>query len=121
MGGTLEAYQSALLVDDDASGGELPEGVTAEMVAEGETLFGTTGLCFSCHGPTGEGVPQLGPDLTDDEWLNTDGTYAGIIDVVMNGVAEPVEAAAPMVARGGSAITDDQVRAVAAYVYTLSR
>ncbi|MDH3732476.1 MAG: cytochrome c [Gemmatimonadota bacterium] len=105
---------------EDAPIGELPDGVTMAMVTEGETLFASTGLCFSCHGPTGEGVPQLGPNLTDSEWLNTDGTYDGIVGVVTDGVAEPKEAVAPMLARGGSAMSDDQVRAVAAYVYTLS-
>src|SRR5688572_12172911 len=33
-------------------------------------------LCFTCHGPTGKGIPGLGPDLTDGQWLYGDGGFA---------------------------------------------
>ncbi len=99
---------------------ELPEGVTATMVAEGEEVFGGAGICYTCHMPGGVGGP-LAPNLTDDEWINMDGTYPAIVDLVMTGVAEPVEHPGIMLPRGGTNITDDQVAAVAAYVWTLSR
>ena len=99
---------------------ELPEGVTAEMVAEGEAIFSGAGICFTCHMPGGVGGP-LAPNLTDDEWINTDGTYEGIVQTVMTGVPEPVQHPGLMLPKGGTNITDDQVRAVAAYVWTLSQ
>ena len=97
---------------------ELPEGVTQEMVAQGQQIFNTQ-ICFSCHGMNGVGSP-LGPAFTDQEWLNTDGSYEGIMEVVRTGVADPVEYAAPMPAMGGIQLTDEQIRQVAAYVYALS-
>lgn len=97
---------------------ELPEGVTQDMVAQGEQIFNQQ-ICMSCHGMNGVGT-VLGPAMTDQEWLNTDGTYEGIMDIVRTGVADPVEFAAPMPAMGGIQLSDEQIRQVAAYVYALS-
>jgi mono/diheme cytochrome c family protein len=99
---------------------DLPEGVTAEMVARGQQVFEGAGICYTCHMQGGTGGP-LGPNLTDDQWINTDGSYDGIVHTVTNGVAQPVEHPGIMLPRGGTNISDDDVRAVAAYVWTLSR
>lgn len=99
---------------------QLPAGVTQEMVTQGQAIFTGDGLCATCHSPDGTGGP-LAPNLHDSEWLNIpEGTYDEIVNIVMTGVTEPKQHPAPMPARGGSAISDDQVRQVAAYVYTLS-
>ncbi len=101
---------------------ELPEGVTMAMVDEGKTVFEGAGICASCHGPSGEGIPNLGGNLTDDEWLHSDGSYEGIVETVMGGVtAEASSSGVPMPERAGTNISDDQVRAAAAYVWTLSK
>lgn len=101
---------------------ELPEGVTMAMVDEGKTIFEGAGICTSCHGPAGEGIPNLGDNLTDDNWLHSDGSYEAIVETIMNGVtAEASTSNVPMPARAGTTITDDQVRAAAAYVWTLSK
>lgn len=101
---------------------QLPEGVTAEMVAEGDAIFHGVGICMSCHGPDATGVGNLAPNLTDDTWLNISGrNYDEIVTLVTTGVPEPHEAAAPMPAKGGANLTDEQVRAVAAYVYSLGQ
>lgn len=100
---------------------ELPEGVTPAMVSEGKQIYGGAGICFSCHGPEGKGVPNLGADLTDGQWAHSDGGYESIVQTVTNGVsAEKSSSGVPMPPKGGSSITDAQVRAVAAYVWTLS-
>lgn len=99
---------------------DLPDGVTPEMVASGETIFTGAGICYTCHLPGGVGGP-LAPDLTDDEWINTDGSYEGIVEIVINGVPEPLEHPGLMLPKGGTSISDEEVRAVAAYVWTLSR
>lgn len=98
----------------------LPEGVTVEMVEEGRELFTGGGVCFSCHLADATGGP-LGPDLTDDTWLNVDGEYASIVEVIKTGVAQPIEALGAMLPRAGMALTDEQVEALAAYAYMLSR
>ena len=98
----------------------LPEGATVAMAQEGASIFAGPGICYTCHAEGGVGGP-LAPNLTDDVWLNIDGAYASIIDVINAGVAQPLEHPGAMLPRAGMPLTDDQVAAVAAYVYTLSR
>lgn len=100
-------------------GVELPEGVTQEMVAQGKTVFETM-VCFSCHGMDATGT-ALAPSLRDQDWLNVDGSYEDIMRVVREGVAQPVQYPAPMPPMGGAQLSDDQIRAVSAYVYAISR
>lgn len=101
---------------------ELPEGVTMAMVEEGKALFGGIAICGSCHMADGSGIPNLGADLTDDEWTHSDGGYEGILETVMKGVsADASSSGVPMPPKGGSAISDDQATAVSAYVWTLSQ
>ena len=101
---------------------ELPEGVTMAMVEEGKGLFGGVGICMSCHAADGSGVPNLGADLTDDEWTHSDGGYEGIVKTVIDGVtADASTSGIPMPPKGGSSISDDQANAIAAYVWTLSQ
>ncbi len=63
---------------------QAPSEPTPQMIALGDSIFhgqAANGICFTCHGQDAKGG-QLAPDLTDTTWLNTDGTYAGIIQVV---------------------------------------
>jgi mono/diheme cytochrome c family protein len=62
----------------------------------------------------------LGPDLTGKKWLWSDGSYAGIAKTIADGVLQPKEYRSPMPPRGGSQLSDDQVSALAAYVWALS-
>ncbi|MEX0907326.1 MAG: cytochrome c [Gemmatimonadota bacterium] len=96
---------------------ELPEGVTQDMVASGKTVFETT-TCWTCHGMDGAGGP-LAPSLIDDVWLNVDGSYDAIVQLVNTGVLEPKEHPGPMPPMGGAPLSEEQVRQVAAYVYAL--
>ena len=80
---------------------DLPDGVTAAMVTQGEALFSGAGLCFTCHMAGGVGGP-LAPNLTDDVWINIDGSFESIVQNIMTGVESPKEFGAPMLARGGS-------------------
>lgn len=98
----------------------LPEGVTAAMVEEGRKLFTGAGICYTCHTPEGTGGP-LAPDLTDDTWINVDGAYESIVELVKTGVPQPLEHPGAMLPRAGMPLTDAQVEAVAAYAYMLSR
>ncbi|MBI4543803.1 MAG: c-type cytochrome [Gemmatimonadetes bacterium] len=98
----------------------LPEGVTQEMVTQGQQLFTGSGNCFTCHGQDARGT-QLAPNLTDQEWLNISGSYDEVVKLVKTGVPQPKQHPAAMPPMGGVSLTEDQVKAVAAYVYTLSR
>ncbi|HSJ25100.1 MAG TPA: c-type cytochrome [Longimicrobiales bacterium] len=99
-------------------GVDLPEGVTLEMVQAGKTVFETT-TCFTCHGMDASGT-ALAPSLHDQDWLNSDGSFDGIMDVVRTGVAQPVQYPAPMPPMGGGQLSEDQIRQVSAYVYAIS-
>jgi mono/diheme cytochrome c family protein len=100
--------------------GGLPAGVTQAMVDEGKTLFHGAGTCYTCHGQNGVGVTGLGPNLGDAEWLHSDGSYDAIVAQIHKGVPTAESKSGIMMPpKGGSAITDDQVKAVAAYVWSL--
>jgi glucose/arabinose dehydrogenase/mono/diheme cytochrome c family protein len=100
----------------------VPQGATAEMVALGDRIYhGKVGgaACTGCHGDSGQGSP-LGPDLTGKKWLWSDGSYPGITKTITEGVSQPKEYRSPMPPLGGAQLTPDQVKAVAAYVWSLS-
>jgi mono/diheme cytochrome c family protein len=101
-----------------APAGNLPAGVTADMVSQGQQIFTGTGNCYTCHGPDAKGT-ALAPDLTDQEWINIDGTHPAIVNLVKTGVPAPKSHPAPMPAMGGATLTDDQVNQVASYVWSL--
>lgn len=97
---------------------------TPAMLALGDSVFhGKAGaaLCYVCHGPAGKGVTGLGPNLTDKEWTNGDGSVAYIAKTVVEGVPKPKKFASPMPPKGGGTLNESQVNAVAAYVYSLSQ
>ncbi|HSJ23036.1 MAG TPA: cytochrome c [Longimicrobiales bacterium] len=99
---------------------ELPPGVTQDMVAQGEALYATGGNCQACHAAGGTGTP-LAPALNDGGWIHIDGSFDEIVRIISDGVAQPAQYPAPMPARGGAPISDDDVRLIAAYVYAISR
>ena len=103
-----------------ASDLELPDGVTAAMLAQGKTIFEGPGTCFACHGAAGDGTP-IAPNLTDDAWLNVDGSYEQLVEIIDTGVQETKEFPGLMMPRGGSGMSDEDLSAVAAYVWSLSR
>lgn len=111
----------------EPSGGEamqmdsasLPEGVTMQMVNEGDQLFHGQGGCVNCHGPDAKGT-QLAPNLTDSEWINVSGrNYDEIVSLIKSGVPQPASHPGPMPPMGGANLTDAQVNALAAYVVSL--
>jgi len=91
------------------------------MVQEGQRVFAGAGICAVCHGPDATG--GIGPNLTDAEWLIGDGEYEQLVAQILEGVSA-AEATNPLGAimppKGGAGITTAQVRAAAAYVWTLS-
>jgi len=101
------------------SAAQLPEGVTQAMVDEGRALFNGAGTCFACHGNDAVGT-TLGPNLTDSEWLQIDGSYDAIIQQIKTGTDQPKQFPGIMLPRAGTNITDDQVNALAAYIYSMS-
>jgi len=99
----------------------IPPGASADMVALGDRIYhGEAGAtCTGCHGASGSGSP-LGPDLGSGKWQWSDGSLSGIAATITKGVSDPKQYRAPMPAMGGAQLTQAQVNAVAAYVWTLS-
>jgi cbb3-type cytochrome c oxidase subunit III len=92
---------------------------SAAVIAKGDSIFHTTGMCYACHGQKAEGV--VGPNLTDAEWIHGDGSVDMIIKTVTHGIPkEESKSGIVMPPKGGSTISDDDVKAVAAYVHSLS-
>jgi mono/diheme cytochrome c family protein len=107
-----------------SSGPAYPAGVTAALVARGDSLF-NSGACVRCHGPKGVGA-QNGPSLVSGPWLHHRGTPAEIAGTITTGVPRTAFKVAdrrfPMNPRGGPMnLTDEQVQAVAAYIWSISR
>jgi mono/diheme cytochrome c family protein len=96
-----------------------PDAVTPTAVTQGDSIFHSKGNCYACHGANAQGA--VGPNLTDAEWIHSDGSYDAIVKQITTGVPkEESKSGILMPPKGGSAITDDEVKAVAAYVYSLS-
>ena len=102
-----------------ASVNSLPKGVTPAMVEAGKQLFEGPGLCMACHGMDAKGA--IGPDLTDTVWVHHKGSFEEIVEQVIRGIPEAESKSGNiMPPRGGSTLTDDESRAVSAYVWALS-
>ena len=98
---------------------EQPQGVTQELIDKGNEIFHKDGLCYACHGADAKGM--VGPNLTDDVWIHSKGSYDEIVAQVMKGITkEESKSGVVMPPKGGSSISDDDVKAVAAYVWSLS-
>lgn len=98
----------------------LPPGVTGAMISKGKKLFAGDAICFSCHGADGRGM--IGPNLTDQAWLHSKGAYDDIVAQIRLGVPpEKSKSGVVMPPKGGTDLTDEQIRAIAAYVWSLSQ
>jgi len=92
----------------------------AAKIAKGDSLFNgkQMGACWACHGKGGKGT-SVAPSLADATWLNIDGSEAAIRGLIPVGVPKPKKAKAAMPPMGGGKLTDDQMDALAAYVFSL--
>jgi len=113
---TLAFPVQSLLAQEQAT--QLPDGVTEKMISDGENIFKGPGACTACHGPEAKGIPGLGANLTDTTWLHSDGSFQGILHTITTGTTSSAGVAMPP--RGGTSLSDDQVKAVAAYIWSLS-
>ena len=94
--------------------------ITPALIARGDTVYHGAGNCYACHGSKAEGL--VGPNLVDAEWIHSKGTYEDIVAQINRGVdKEQAKSGIPMPPKGGATISDEDVRAVAAYVYSLGQ
>ena len=99
----------------------VPPGSSRQMVELGDAVFhGREGgaTCTGCHGSDASGTP-LGPPLLSKHMIWGDGSYASIEETIKKGVPQPKQYRSPMPPKGGAQLTDEQLSAVAAYVWAL--
>ncbi|MBA3853965.1 MAG: hypothetical protein C0503_06090 [Gemmatimonas sp.] len=99
-----------------------PATITPAQIALGDSIFhGKIGAssCQACHGADGA-AGVTAPNLTDAEWLHSDGSYEGIANTIKAGVMAPKQFSSVMPPYGGVVLTEERWRAVAAYVYSIS-
>lgn len=107
--------------DPDQQEPTLAPGVTREQFDQGREAYTGQGGCQACHGPSAGGT-QLGPDLSDAEWLHlSDPDVSEIAALIAAGVPQPQEYPAPMPPMGGANLTDEQVQAIAGYIASISQ
>jgi len=95
-------------------------GSSSALIAQGDAVFHGPGNCYACHGSKGEGL--VGPNLTDSEWIHSKGTLEEIEAQIIHGIPkEKSKSGIPMPPKGGSTISDEDAKACAAYVHSLSQ
>jgi mono/diheme cytochrome c family protein len=94
----------------------------ANMLEAGKKLY-DEGSCMRCHGMDGKGT-QRAPDLTDAEWVQSDGTLQGIRETIFWGVRRKDFADETrrfeMNPGGGMELEWAQYDDMAAYIWSLS-
>jgi mono/diheme cytochrome c family protein len=101
-----------------------PPALRASLVTRGDSLFHSR-ACFRCHGPDAKGTNN-GPSLLGPTFLHVNGGYSDFVRIITSGV--PTDSIKDkshrlnMQPRGGNQnpLGDEDIRAVAAYVYSLS-
>lgn len=105
-------------------GTKRPALVTPANVTLGDSLFNTGG-CQRCHGKGGVGAANA-PALDGKKWVQLQkGSFDEIVKIITEGVAQaaikdPTHKFAMRPRGGPMNLTDPQVKAVAAYVWTLT-
>ena len=112
-----ETQAQAPAAGGEASALPVPPGATAAQVARGLAVF-KGGSCGACHGADAGGGP-IGPPLNTGSPLWTDGGPASIKDLIAKGVPAPKQYRSPMPPMGGAQLSDDDLNAVAAYVWAV--
>ncbi len=93
----------------------------SEAVALGQMIFQST--CTACHGLDGSGIPGLGKNLIESEFIH-ELSDAELLAFIIAGrdASDPLNTTGiPMPARGGNpTLTDEQINAIIAYLRSLS-
>jgi mono/diheme cytochrome c family protein len=98
-----------------------PPGVTVEQVRLGFDLYHGKGACPVCHGDLGVGTPD-GPPLIVGQWKLGPGTIEWLADITRHaGWGATSRAGDPLPMRGPTVLDSAEVRAVATYVWSISR
>lgn len=95
---------------------------TKDEVELGDRIFhgeAADGTCSGCHGSDARGGPQA-PSLVKGHWLIGDGSLNSIAEIVTTGVPRPRDYEVQMPPKGGAPLSDSDVAAVSAYVWSIN-
>ncbi len=98
-----------------------PPGATGQQVALGDRIFhgeAANGTCSGCHGSDAGGT-SVGPSLSNGVWVWGDGSLPAITKTITTGVPRPRNYTGVMPPKGGAELSDQDVAAVAAYVWAV--
>lgn len=91
-------------------------------LVKGKELFSQT--CVACHGPVGEGVPNLGKDMTTSEFIASK-TDAELVEFIKVGrdTSDPLNTTnVAMPAKGGNpALSDQDLVDIVTFVRSLQK
>jgi putative membrane-bound dehydrogenase-like protein len=96
LAGTADKNFTAWLDQGEKNAVAKPQGpsLKGEQLASwnrGKALYAGEAACFSCHGPDGSGVLQLGPPLDGSEWVT--GKPEILINIMLHGLTGPITVA----------------------------
>ena len=104
-----------------ASSQERPAAATPENIAMGKEVY-TTAKCVTCHAAEGKGKSGMTTDMTNGEWKFAEGgSFDALVKVIKEGLTK-AETGGPvaMPTAASKNLTDEQVTALAAYVWSLN-
>ena len=114
---TSEASSEEAVAQTNAESGS---GQTSGDATAGQELF--TGTCSACHGPAGEGVPNLGKDMTASEFIagKSDEELIAFIKVGRD-PSDPLNSTGvAMPPKGGNpALNDEDLQDIVAFIRTI--
>lgn len=107
--------------------GGAPAGTTAAQAPQADVALGKAKfeeICAACHGKDARGITGLGKDLTTSQFVKSQ-TDDQLLAFVNKGrdISDPANTTGvAMPPKGGRPdLTDDQIRAIIAYIRTLSK
>jgi disulfide bond formation protein DsbB len=104
-----------------ASAASVPAQTSSSDPAAGQALFAS---CSACHGPAGEGIPGLGKDLTNSEFV-AGKTDDELISFIKDGLdpSDPLNITGiAMPPKGGNpALEDEDLYNIVAYIRSLHK
>lgn len=116
-------YLQSLPAQETDSGGSsqsAPTPIQASGDVTGQVLF--AGTCAVCHGPTGESIEGLGPNLTTSEFVGNV-SDEDLLDFIKAGrpVDDPTNTSGvPMPPKGGNQnLTDEQLLDIITYLHSI--
>ena len=117
--GTARAVAQAPSLDT------IPPARVSAMIRAGSATF-NDGTCTICHAPGGRGSGTRAPDLSDVEWLHSEGDVNGITQTIFWGVKkEEIKATKPrpfaMNPKGSMNLSFPELFALSVYVWSLSQ